>query len=364
MIEKRRAMNEREPGGLRDFIHRSAPIGARSMFILPRLFSFFIIALLFAGITNAQAAGVWRQQRSGTLAWLHAVYFLDAERGWAVGGSGALLATEDGGATWRTKPRPTNDALRDLYFADELNGWLVCERAIYQLTTKDDPRTYLMSTTDGGATWKRVNVIGVDVDARLVRALFAGDGRGWAFGEAGALYATRDHGLTWARQRVPTRHLLLGGTFLDASRGWLVGAGATILQTADGGETWRSCAVMDDGHARFTAISFVDARHGWAVGATGRIYSTSDGGRNWRAQVSNVEADLLDVKFTDAAEGWVCGTEGTLLHTLDGGAHWTIESSGTTHPLERLYFVNKRRGWAVGFGGTIITYDAAAPART
>ncbi|MBD0325112.1 MAG: hypothetical protein ICV68_01695 [Pyrinomonadaceae bacterium] len=343
---------------------RAASSVHRSRFRLHRFLLLFLVCLF-----SANAQGAWQRQRSGTFAWLHAVYFLDAQRGWAVGSNGALLATVDGGKTWRVERRPTKDALRDVYFADENNGWLVCERAVYELAAKDEPRTFLMSTTDGGATWKRVEVSGIDVDARLVRALFATDGRGWVFGEAGALYTTRDRGLTWARQRVPTRHLLLGGAFLDSERGWLVGAGATILQTADGGETWRAGAVLDEAmpgslRVRFTAVSFVDARRGWAVGAKGRIFATRDGGRTWRAQVSNVESDLLDVKFTNASEGWACGTEGALLHTRDGGAHWNIESSGTPHALERLCFINNQRGWAVGFGGTIISYNANTPART
>jgi hypothetical protein len=337
------------------FIHRSA-------FRVPRLF--LMLLLLVCAIDAGAQGASWRRQRSGTMAWLHAVYFLDAEKGWAVGGNGVLLATVDGGGTWRVQRRPTEDSVRDVYFSDEQNGWLVCERSIYQLTTKDDPRTYLMSTGNGGANWKRVNVSGIDADARLVRALFAGDGRGWAFGEAGALYTTRDHGATWARQRVPTRYLLLGGAFLDSERGWLVGANATVLQTADGGETWREGVVTDGERVRFTAVSFVDARRGWAVGAEGRIFATRDGGRNWRAQTSNTAADLLDVKFVNDSEGWACGAEGTLLHTTNGGARWTVEPSGTTHPLERLYFTDNTRGWAVGFGGTIITYNANTPART
>lgn len=328
-----------------------------------RVHRFFFMLLFLVCAISASARGVWRQQRSGTFAWLHAVYFLDAEKGWAVGGNGALLATVDGGATWRMQRRPTEDSVRDVYFSDEGNGWLVCERSIYQLTTKDDPRTYLMNTRNGGANWQRVNVIGIDADARLVRALFASGGRGWAFGEAGALFTTRDHGATWARQRVPTPYLLLGGAFLDSERGWLVGANATVLETSDGGETWRAGAVADGASVRFTAVSFVDARRGWAVGTAGRIFATRDGGRNWRAQVSNTEADLLDVKFVNVSEGWACGTEGTLLHTTDGGAHWTIESSGTKHPLERLCFTDNTRGWAVGFGGTIITYNANTPAQ-
>jgi photosystem II stability/assembly factor-like uncharacterized protein len=296
------------------------------------------------------------------MAWLHAVYFLDQRTGWAVGSNGALLSTTDGGAKWTIMPRPSEDTLRDVYFADEQNGWLVCERNIYLLKTKEEPRTYLMNTSDGGRVWRRVNVIGPDADARLVRALFTREGRAWAFGESGALYTSRDGGASWQRLRGPTQYLLLGGDFLDGDNGWLVGAGSTILQTTDGGETWRTGAVEAAG-VRFTAISFVDSRHGWAVGNEGRVFVTTNGGRSWRAQASNVQAGLFDVKFLDLSEGWAVGDEGIVIHTLDGGAHWTTIPSGTTHRLERLSFVDRTRGWAVGFGGTIIGYSGTARQR-
>lgn len=342
-----------------------------------RLLSAFCLLLLLATadclLPAAQAASVWTKQRSGSLAWLHAVYFLNEQKGWAVGGRGTLLSTDDGGKTWRASKRPTEDALHDVYFTDEQSGWLVCERSIYDLKTKEEPRTYLLRTVDGGATWKQVNVIGKDVDARLVRALFTEAGRGWAFGEEGALYTTRDGGDSWEKQRVPTRHLLLGGWFLDSQQGWLVGAGSTLLQTSDGGETWRTGTLLDLETAsarsaaarrvRFNAASFVDKRRGWAVGGEGRVFKTTDGGRTWSAQTSTVPADLFDVKFLDALEGWAAGAQGTLIHTVDGGGTWQIMPSGTTHALERLCFVGRTRGWAVGFGGTIISYtsDAARP---
>jgi photosystem II stability/assembly factor-like uncharacterized protein len=336
--------------------------------------------LLTANCLSARAAGVWTKQRTGSFAWLHAVYFLDENRGWAVGGKGTILATDDGGNQWQELPRPTEDSLQDIYFADEQTGWLVCERNIYDLKTVDEPRTYLMHTSNGGRTWTRVNVIGKDVNVRLVRALFTTGGRGWAFGEGGVLYTTRDGGATWEPQRVPTKHLLLGGLFLNNTQGWLVGAGATILQTSDGGETWNTGALLNRApassenakdaeavaaHVRFTATSFIDQKRGWAVGAEGKIFATRDGGRRWSAQASNITADLLDVKFISEYEGWAVGAQGTLIRTMDGGAHWTMEASGTTHPLERIFFVGRAHGWIVGFGGTIISYraDGAAPQR-
>ena len=316
---------------------------------------FIILALLV--ITPCSVAdAAWTRQQSGTMAWLHSVYFLNHKIGWVAGGNGTLLFTNDGGDTWHKMRRPTEDSLRDVYFSDEQNGWLVCDRAVFKLKTNDEPQAYLLRTNDGGATWRRVDLS--DSSARVLRAVFRADGRGWTFGEAGALYATNDGGASWVRQVVPTKHLLLGGAFLDNDHGWLVGAGATILQTSDGGETWRTGLVRGARDLRFTAASFVEKRLGWAVGAAGQVFATTDGGRLWFPQASGVSTDLLDVKFLSAAEGWATGSQGTLLHTSDGGGHWTSESSRTPHLLERLFFTDRAHGWAVGFGGTILSYSA------
>ena len=316
----------------------------------------FLFLLLVASTTFAQS-GAWARQPAGTMAWLHSVFFLDQNRGWAVGSKGTLLQTLDGGNTWKLRGAYTDDVVRDIFFIDEKNGWMVCEANVYQLKTKEEPRAYLMKTTDGGERWKRIEIKGFDVDAILVRAVFSRNGRGWAFGEAGSIYTTHDAGDTWVKLRSPTRRLLLGGIFVDDDRGWIVGAGATIIQTSDGGETWyQSTLPQVDKSVRFTATWFIDNRKGWSVGSGGSVYRTINGGRTWERQVSTVHVDLFDVRFVDALEGWAVGAEGTIIHTIDGGEHWTSERSGTQHPLERVFFTDKNRGWAVGFGGTVVAY--------
>lgn len=342
------------------FIHRYisavSPVSIKLLPPAPAVATCLLLLLL--GSSSALAQTGWKKQPAGTMAWLHGIFFLDQNRGWAVGSKGTLLATLDGGNSWQVKPSPSTDVLRDIYFIDDQNGWLVCEKNVYDLKEKDEPRTYLMQTTNGGEDWKRVNINGVDVDIRLLRVVFSRGGRGWIFGEAGAIYTTRDGGANWTRLISPTRHLLLGGVFIDDDRGWLVGAGATIIQTADGGDTWHVSRLprATENAVRFTATSFVDNRLGWAVGSGGSIYRTINGGRTWQIQRSGVSTDLYDVKFLNALEGWAVGAEGTVIHTNDGGLRWTTQRSDTVHPLERIFFVDRKHGWAVGFGGTVVTY--------
>ena len=328
--------------------------------LLPTVFLFLLAA--HCSLLTVSAA-TWTRRTSGTMAWLHAVYFLDQNRGWVAGSGGTLLETIDGGQTWRRLLPLTRDNLRDVYFADEKTGWLVAERDALKLKTNDEPQSYLLKTEDGGFSWRRVFLNGSGINARMVRAVFADPERGWVFGESGVVFGTRDGGAHWVRQASPTKHLLLGGAFVNPAHGWLVGAGATILQTSDGGLTWQSGIVRDGDGARFTAASFVGNRFGWAVGTAGRVFATTDGGRTWFAQRSNVNDDLSDVKFIDASEGWAIGAQGTLMHTRDGGAHWLAESSGTSHALDRLFLFDQDHGWAVGFGGTILNYSPAGAPR-
>lgn len=345
----------------------------------------FVVTLLllfaFCVLPSAARAAVWEKQRTGTFAWLHTVFFVDESRGWAAGGKGALLSTADGGATWEMRQRPTEDALRDIFFQDAETGWLVCERSIFMPMEKDESVSYLLKTTNGGKSWSRVEVTrGPDVDVKLTGIRFADREHGWVYGEMGALFYTSDGGLTWARQRVPTRRLLLSASFLNAQTGWLSGGGMTVLKTSDGGATWRAGTVFlaadgegaqqpkestrsepersepdtrQVGGRRLNAVWFATPRQGWAVGGEGVILATVDGGLNWRPQSSGVGEDLYDVRFFDEAEGWAVGRGGAMLHTTDGGRNWTDTKRVTTHALERIHTVG-RRAWAVGFGGTIV----------
>ena len=323
----------------------------------------FFLLITHSALLPVSGAGSWKRQRASSLAWLHAVFFLDENNGWAAGSRGTLLMTSNAGRSWQLKTQPTEDTIRDIYFSDEQNGLLVCERNIYDLRSNDEPRAYLMKTADGGENWRRVNMRGAEIDARIMRAIFTRGGKGWAFGEGGTIFVTQDAGTNWTRLQTPTRYLLLGGAFVDETNGWLVGAGSTILQTMDGGETWHHSRLANTNNIRFNAASFVSSRLGWAVGSRGSIYRTVNGGRSWQQQNSGVASDLLDVKFFDALEGWAVGTEGTVLHTSDGGFHWINEPADTTHALERIFFADRLHGWAVGFGGTIVAYGRSAPPR-
>src|SRR5436309_3223905 len=151
-------------GGLRPEVFRAC--GAH------RLLRSILLLAAFCWLPSAYSASPWSHQPSGTMAWLRGVYFLDQNRGWVAGSNGALLATTDGGATWKKLSPLTKDTFQDVYFADKEVGWLVATRDIFKLKS-NEPASYLLKTEDGGMNWRPVLLSSSDVNARLVRLVFA-----------------------------------------------------------------------------------------------------------------------------------------------------------------------------------------------
>jgi len=312
-----------------------------------------IFLLLLCGMQTASAG--WVKHNTNSFTWFRDIFFVNDRSGWIVGTDGVIVSTEDGGSTWVQSRKFTSDALIQVHFTDEMNGWLLCERSIYHRGA--DPISYVRRTTDGGRTWEKIEFGGGGRE-RIVKLLFRADGRTSAFGEGGVFYQLQPDGTSWKRTVSGINYLLLDGAYSDDLVGAIVGTGGTIMFTNDAGFTWEKATVLGDRTPRFNAV-FFGQKGAWAVGDKGSIFRSGGGGRLWRQQQSNVTADLNDVYFTSATSGWAVGEQGIILRTRDGGNTWFDVPSRTTHNLEKVLFTGSR-GWAIGFGGTILTYEDGA----
>lgn len=316
-------------------------------------FSKIILVSLLCIFFSHIAFADWIKQNSGTLAWLHSIYFADNNNGWIVGSNGTLLSTRDGGRTWTKEKTSTGDTFRDVYFSDTQNGWILCERSIYD--SGSVPPSYMMQTSNGGKDWQSFNL--AEGKERLVRLFFDKHGIGYAIGEGGIILRMQNDGKTWKKSPLPVRYLMLDGTFTDGSNGLLVGGGGTVLVTTDSGSTWSESRFIENRtRAKLNAVYFVDQKTGWAAGSQGKIYSTNDGGKLWREEESGSSVDLFDIVFVDSALGFAAGDNGVILRTTAAGANWKVEGTASKHKLERMFFAGNR-GFAVGFGGTILTTE-------
>ena len=67
----------------------------------------------------------WFQQRTSVDADLLDVRFIDAAEGWIAGSNRTLLHTTDGGVRWSTETSGTTHPLERLFFTDQNHGWAV-----------------------------------------------------------------------------------------------------------------------------------------------------------------------------------------------------------------------------------------------
>src|SRR5262245_65663822 len=84
---------------------------------------------------------------------LHAVQFVDAQEGWAVGDEGVVWHTIDGGKKWERQPTGTRASLRDLHFVNPYFGWVVGRE---ELPNGGGSVGVVLFTRDGGIAWHRL----------------------------------------------------------------------------------------------------------------------------------------------------------------------------------------------------------------
>ena len=287
------------------------------------------------------------------MAWLHDVYFINENEGWIAGSSGTLLETTDGGKNWKSVINFTQDTIKQIYFFDKNNGWLLCERNIYSRGA--NASSYLLKTGDGGKSWDTINFSDSGRE-RIAKIFFNKSGAGFAVGEAGALFTLQNDQKTWKKNPPPMRYLMLDGVFTDESRGAIVGAGGSIIFTEDTGLTWNPATIAGKSESKLNSLFFINQKTGWTVGTNGKIFQTINGGKFWREQNSTTDLNLNDIFFKNSAEGWAIGDDGTILHTMTAGNIWTSETTRVKHKLEKVFFIGKN-GWIVGFGGTILNFN-------
>jgi photosystem II stability/assembly factor-like uncharacterized protein len=295
---------------------------------------------------------------------LRCIEFKDHE-GYAVGDSGRIFHTEDGGETWERQSSGTTHDLWKSSFVSPDTGWVA--------VTAGGGR--LLKTTDGGSSWHSIST---GVHSPFYGVTFVDAQTGWVCGSGGIVRRTSDAGSSWTTQTTGEATRLFDVEFVDSLHGWAVGHSGfpfgqhtlygRILHTSDGGENWES--QINEMNIYFYDACFVDSLTGWVVGGlvgpfgsgelNGKILHTSDGGASWQTQTFLSSDCLYGVCFVDSLKGWVVGSGGLVLSTTDGGAHWFTQRNSLKGMGASLYsasFADDTRGWAIGGSSILRTVD-------
>jgi photosystem II stability/assembly factor-like uncharacterized protein len=307
-----------------------------------------LVMLLLCSEAQAQ----WSSQTSGTANNLRGVHFISDNVGWAVGFSGTILNTTDGGTNWTAQTSNTTANLLGVRALDANVVWAAGAGAIVR-------------TTDGGGNWTAfpgpasefINTI-FPVSATVALAPVSGSfGTERHFGRFTVLTPTTIGEEIF--DSVPSSSPFLDIYFTDADNGWATGFGQ-IRRITNATGTPPTFAFQTSGTAQtLNGIQMVDASNGWIAGNSGTILHTTNGGTNWGAQTSGVPATSFFDVFVeiDLMHGWAVGATGTILATINGGNSWFTENSGVAVTLRSVFFPSGT-GYAVGDSGTILVRRA------
>jgi photosystem II stability/assembly factor-like uncharacterized protein len=242
----------------------------------------------------------------------------------AVGERGHVLLSDDQGATWRqAKAVPTRVMLTAVYFVDAEHGWAVGH---------DET---ILNTVDGGETWTRSH-FAPEAQQPLLDLWFANRVSGIAVGAYGAYFTTNDGGRTWSGARfAPARPASKGGAKAPAEEDELppdyhlnriVGVGSRLYVAAEGGQLYRS----DDRGANWRALpspyegSFfglvpIRGEGLLAFGLRGHLFRSADAGETWHEIPSGTTAMLTDGVAVNDLRVIIGGLTGVLLISGDAG---------------------------------------------
>ncbi len=288
---------------------------------------------------------------------LNDVFFLDPDRGWAVGDRGAIWHTDTGGRQWRLQDAPVGARLHAVWFLDGNHGWAVGGSTV-PYTHKS--HGVVLRTDDGGQTWRQLPVNAVPT---LRRIRMFDSKFGWAVGAASPLhpagvYRTEDGGRGWAA---------IGGLrptgwetadFRDAVSGLIAGPGGVGLV---GMNRFQLASAPLNEHQRVRQVRLAEGNQAWLVGDGGLVLHSRNGGATWDAPPGPLPAEAVgQFDFRALAvcgpRVWIAGSPGTrVFHSPDGGATWEVFSTQQRLPIRAMFFLDEFHGWAVGDLGMILT---------
>lgn len=246
--------------------------------------------------------------------YLYKVSMASSETAFAVGTSGTLLSTQDGGQNWTQLSSGTSTTLRDVHAFDS-NSLAIC-----------GSEGLFIKSTDGAKNWETVDT---GTTERLRRLYFVNNSIGWMVGSGGLIFKTDDGGQSWNRQVSGTTFSLYGVYFINEQTGWVVGNDDTILKTTNGGTTWELIGVVTG--EDLTSVVFKDEQTGWVTGDDNVLLATTDGGMSWTKQdivLADDGDDLNDITIMGDVI-LIVADDHQMVRSDDNGATWIVLDRAT-----------------------------------
>ncbi len=337
--------------------------------------AFFSVSAAAAGAPLLDAYKIrFDPLNSGSRASFRGLSAVDEKIAWVSGSGGSVLITQDAGESWHPKKIPGADSLdfRDVEAFE--NG------TAYVVSAGPGDKSRIYKTIDSGETWQ-LQFTNQFEDGFFDGAAFWDEAHGMAYSDPVdghvLIVTTDDGGNTWKRMATDKLPPVQDGEYSFAASGtgivvadnthvWIAsgGSAARVFHSADRGHTWSVSATpirSGSPSSGIFSIAFRDANHGVAVGGDFRnpketgsnVAVTRDGGKSWlKADDEGLVDFRSGVVYVPAHPGLLIavGSDGTG-YSEDGGLTWSAIDTIGYHTLS--FGASAESGWAAGSDGRI-----------
>lgn len=328
-----------------------------------------LLMFLLFSVSPLFPQGVWERLSSPVSANLYRVQFVDSLTGWAAGDSGVIIKTTDGGLNWIRQESGITTLIRDLFFLDKNRGWGITWRENIPFGTN------IIFTNSGGEEWYEMEY--PEEDSLFNSIKFIDSLTGYLGGEYGVIRKTTDGGFTWREVQVQggyTHFPIINFTVNEDNYGYACGGYVDILgiiwRTTDGGANWTTTPVSAE---PIYTIEIIDSLNAIGMGGDWEygtmIVSTTNRGESWGYLILDIYGIAQKMQFRTGHDLWVAlGNGQVLLNTNDPVTPyddtlriWNIIPTPGGASIYDIVFTDSLTGFGVGDSGAIIKYRYTKP---
>ncbi|MHB8929609.1 MAG: protein kinase domain-containing protein [Melioribacteraceae bacterium] len=298
----------------------------------------YSIQQLFASEESKNKFSEIVKVESGVLKNINSIYVANDKFAAAVGDSGLVLSSVDGGKTWNQNNINSSKSLSDVYIFPTGKTLIVGDSSSLYFSTK-----FLDS----------LQTIPIDKGYTLFRIKFLDDYTGFITGNKGLILKTVNGGVNWFKVNTNSDEVIFDLSFFDTRRGFAVGWNGTILTTNNGGESWnKSGDAITDNYLK--SIDLTKDGYGLIVGGDGTVLRTTDFGKNWEKTKLSSAGGFQKVKFISDNNSIIIGSRGTILISKDKGETWDLVDSHFYSNMNGLSISSYGQVFIVGVNGSIL----------
>jgi len=279
----------------------------------------------------------WVFEYSNILESISDISMIDKDTVYAIGGQGSINKSLNGGINWFSQFSGSVADLNSIYFSSTNTGYAIGQG--FDAMGRRD----LIKTTNMGINWLYLNLPLSDTWQKIQ---FVNNDSGFVLGGNGNILKTLNGGVNWINLGIQNESLF-GLNFLDFNTGFV--AGFKIFKTTNNCISWE---LENSINSRLFDIRFIKPNTGYTAGENGIILKSTDSGLNWVFQNSGTNQDINSIYFLDKDSGFICGGNfcGFISKTSNGGSNWfkVFNDSIRCPNLKSIYFVNTNTGYCVG----------------